>query len=124
MMAERLLRRYSAPLAALFVLLAAFAAPYLVPADPDSAVFRVGTLGALLLLACYVPVRAALGRRSLRELVYGFCLALVFAVCVELGTAGRAAHPFLYPAFAARRTDMTERIARAVIRRAESGGEG
>ena len=47
-----------------------------------------------------------------------------YAVCVELGTAGRAAHPFLYPAFAARRTDMTERIARAVIRRAESGGEG
>ena len=85
MMAERLLRRYSAPLAALFVLLAAFAAPYLVPADPDSAVFRVGTLGALLVLACYVPVRAALGRRSPRELAYGFFLALVFAVCVELG---------------------------------------
>lgn len=47
-----------------------------------------------------------------------------YAVCVELGTAGRAAHPFLYPAFAARRTGMTEQIARAVIRRAESGGEG
>ena len=47
-----------------------------------------------------------------------------YAACVELGTADRAAHPFLYPAFAARRTDMTERIARAVIRRAESGGEG
>ena len=56
-----------------------------------------------------------------------FChegIVSLHAACVELGTAGRAAHPFLYPAFAARRTDMTEQIARAVIRRAESGGEG
>ena len=54
-----LLRRRSALFAALFALSAAFAAPYLVPADPDSAVFRTGTLGALLLLAAFFPVRAS-----------------------------------------------------------------
>ena len=80
-----LARRHSALLAALFVLLAAFAAPYLVPADPDSAVFRVGTLGALLLLACFLPVRTALERHNARDLACGFFFALIFAVCVELG---------------------------------------
>ena len=80
-----LARRHSALLAALFVLLAAFAAPYLVPADPDSAVFRVGTLGALLLLSCFLPVRTALERHTVRDLACGFFFALIFAVCVELG---------------------------------------
>ena len=47
-----------------------------------------------------------------------------YASRVELGSASHAARPFLYPAFMARREGMTERIARAVIRRAESGGEG
>ena len=80
-----LLRRRSALFAALFALAAAFAAPYLVPSDPDSAVFRVGTLGALLLLACFFPVRTALERRSPRELGFGFLFGLIFALCVALG---------------------------------------
>ena len=46
-----------------------------------------------------------------------------YAACVELGSASHAARPFLYPAFMARREGMTERIARAVLRRAENGGD-
>ena len=80
-----LLRRHSALCAAFFALSAAFAAPYIMPADPDSAVFRTGTLGALLLLAAFFPVRASLERHSPRELVFGFCFGLVYALCVELG---------------------------------------
>ena len=45
-----------------------------------------------------------------------------YAVRVEMGSAAQAARPFLYPAFMARREGMTERIARAVLRRAENGG--
>ena len=41
----RLIRRYAAALAALSMGLLALAAPYLIPANPDSAVFRSGTLG-------------------------------------------------------------------------------
>ena len=79
-------RRHSALLAALFVLLAALAAPYLVPEDPDSAVFRSGTLGALLVLAAFFPVRAALERRSVRALLYGCAFALVFSFFLAIGS--------------------------------------
>ena len=79
-------RRRSALLAALFALLAAMAAPYLIPASPDSAVFRSGALGALLLLATVFPVRAALERRSGRSLRYGAALALVFSLFLSIGS--------------------------------------
>ena len=45
-----MIRKYASVLALAAVLCACVAAPYLVPADPDSPVFRVGTLGALMLL--------------------------------------------------------------------------
>ena len=82
----RLIRRYAAALAALSMGLLALAAPYLIPANPDSAVFRSGTLGLILLCACYVPVRRALARHDARSLVYGGAFALIFAVCLSLGS--------------------------------------
>ena len=46
------LKSHRSTLLTLFsVLAAAFAAPYLVPGDPDAQVFRNGVLPALLLLA-------------------------------------------------------------------------
>ena len=66
-----LLQKHSVLAAIAAALLAAFAAPYLIPADPDSAVFRSGMLSALLLLAAAFPVRTALERHSMRSLLYG-----------------------------------------------------
>ena len=72
-----MIRKYASVLAPAAVLCACVAAPYLVPADPDSPVFRVGTLGALMLLFCAFPVRDALARHSLRALIYGCCFAFI-----------------------------------------------
>ena len=82
----RLIRRHSALLAALALTALAFAAPYLIPENPDSAVFRSGTLGLLLLCACFSPVRRALERHDARALVYGGVFALIYAVCLALGS--------------------------------------
>lgn len=81
-----LMRKHAALLAALAALMAAFAAPYLLPADPDSAVFRSGALGALLLLAAYRPVHHALAHRSLRQLAYGCVFGFIFALCLGVGS--------------------------------------
>ena len=81
-----LLRRFSLPLALLSALLLAVAAPYLLPANPDSAVFRSGTLGLILLLAAVCPIRHALEHSSLRALVFGCIFALIFALCLGLGS--------------------------------------
>ena len=81
-----ILRRYSAACALLAVLAAAAAAPYLIPENPDSAVFRSGTLSALLLAASFVPVRRAYAKASGRALAYGFAFAFIFALCLGLGS--------------------------------------
>lgn len=44
------------------------------------------------------------------------------AIPVEMGTARMIARPYLYPAFKARQSGLTERVARAVIESAQSGG--
>ncbi len=90
-----LLRRHSALAALLASAAAAVAAPYLLPADPDTAVFRSGTLGALLLFAAAVPARRALERHSPRRLAFGMAFALVFAVCLSLGSELAAYGGFL-----------------------------
>ena len=46
-----------------------------------------------------------------------------YAAIVELGSAAGAARPFLYPAFMARRMELTGRVAEAALRRAGSGGK-
>lgn len=83
---ESLLRRHSLLMAALSALLMALAAPYLVPENPDSAVFRSGSLGAILLIVSVFPVRASLKRCSLRALAYGGVFALIFSLCLGLGS--------------------------------------
>ena len=83
---DALRRRLAAPLAVLCALALAVAAPYLVPENPDSAVMRSGSLGALLILAGIYPARDALSRRSLRALVHALAFALVFAMCLGLGS--------------------------------------
>lgn len=80
-----LIRRYSGFASAASVCAAVVAAPYLTPVNPDSAVFRSGTLGAILLLAAYFPVKNALDRHSLRTLLYGSAYALIFALCMGVG---------------------------------------
>lgn len=81
-----ILRQKSAVFALLAVLAAAVAAPYLIPENPDSATFRSGTFGLLLLAAAFVPVRASLSRADGRALCYGFAFAFVFALCLSLGS--------------------------------------
>ena len=81
-----LLQKHSVLAAIAAALLAAFAAPYLIPAAPDSAVFRSGMLSALLLLAAAFPVRTALERHSMRSLLYGCGFALVFAFFLGIGS--------------------------------------
>ncbi|MFR6027582.1 MAG: hypothetical protein ACLUMK_13955 [Christensenellales bacterium] len=80
------LRKHAAPAAALFCALFAFAAPYLIPANPDSAFFRGGVWGALLVAACLYPVWHALRRAEPRELLCGMGWALLFSLALSLGS--------------------------------------
>ena len=81
------LKSHRSTLLTLFsVLAAAFAAPYLVPGDPDAQVFRNGVLPALLLLATAYPVHAACEKHPARALKYGLFLGLVFTFFLGVGS--------------------------------------
>ena len=81
------LKSHRSTLLTLFsVLAAAFAAPYLVPGDPDAQVFRNGVLPALLLLAAAYPVHAAFEKHPTRALKYGLFLGLVFTFFLGVGS--------------------------------------
>lgn len=86
LMIHTLIKKYAAPLTALSALALLLAAPYLIPDNPDSAVFRAGSLGVLLILFCCFPVHQALKRHSLRQLVYGMAFALAFSIALSLGS--------------------------------------
>lgn len=77
-----LIRKYAALLAFSACLCGLIAAPYLIPENPDSAVFRSGLLGTLLMFACYFPIHEALKKANLRTLLCaaGFGLLLSFAL--------------------------------------------
>ncbi|MBP3655442.1 MAG: hypothetical protein J6K32_01970 [Clostridia bacterium] len=105
-MSHPLLKKYASVLAAAVILMAVAAMPYLLPEDPDSAVFRSGSLGALLLLGCYLPARTALERRSLRVLVFSGVFALIFSLCLSLGS--ELVH---YGEFLHARSSMIRRLA-------------
>ena len=81
-----LIRNHAARLAILTVLAAAVVAPYLIPENPDAAVFRNGVLAALLLAGCFIPVRDALLRCTRRELTCGFGYGLLFALALSIGS--------------------------------------
>ena len=73
------IRKHAAPLALLASLLAAFAAPYLIPENPDSAVFRSGAFGLVLLAAAAFPAWEAMRRADRRTLVCGLIWGLLLA---------------------------------------------
>ena len=81
-----LIRRHASALALLTVLLGLFAASYLIPENPDSEVFRTGTLGTLLMLSCYFPVQQALHKARARMLIPCMVLGWLFAAALSVGS--------------------------------------
>ena len=82
----QLIRRHASTLALLTVLLGLFSASYMIPENPDSEVFRTGTLGTMLMLMCYFPVQQAFLKAGLRTLISSFFLGLMFAFALSLGS--------------------------------------
>lgn len=80
------LKKYSALCSALSLLLAIAAAPYLIPSNPDSMIFRSGMMGMLLISMCFIPHKHALDRHEPRALAYGAVFAFIFSVCLSLGS--------------------------------------
>ena len=93
----QLIRKYALPLTLCGVLAAAFAAPYMIPENPDSMVFRSGVLGLLLLCAAGYPLYTALRRADRRTLcagvVWGFLFALAMRGCFAVPRQCSAAPP-------------------------------
>ena len=81
-----IIRKHSGICAALILFIFMFAAPYLVPLTPDSAVFRSGTLGLLLISMCIFPVKNALDKHNFRIFSFSSILAFIFSVCLGLGS--------------------------------------
>ncbi len=79
-----LVRTYALPL--LCALSCAFAAPYLVPVNPDSAVFRSASLGLILLLASVSPLRHAFKEASIPQLLCGMAFGFLFSLALSLGS--------------------------------------
>ena len=80
------IHQYALPLSLIAALAALAAAPFLIPENPDSAIFRSGTLGTLLILACSFPVRQAYEKVSLCTLSVSMLLGLFFAAALSLGS--------------------------------------
>jgi len=80
-----LIRKHASLLALLSCLAAVVAAPYLIPENPDSAVFRSGTFGALLLFACYFPLQQAFAKANLRTLICAAAFGLLLGFALSLG---------------------------------------
>jgi len=81
-----LIKKYASVLSVLAVSAALIAAPYLIPENPDSPVFRSGTLALLLLLGCMFPLRYSLKHADKRTLISSFIWGLAFAFALSLGS--------------------------------------
>ena len=81
-----IIRKFHILLTIFFILIASYAAPYLVPGDPNSLTFRSGMFPAIILLFSAYPVSTALKRHSLRDLIYGCAFALIFSFFLGLGS--------------------------------------
>lgn len=81
----KLIHKYASALALLATLAALFAASYLIPENPDSAVFRSGSFAALLMLACFFPLQQAFSRASLRTLLCSAAFGLLLGGALSLG---------------------------------------
>lgn len=82
----KLLQKHAVLFTLFFTLLLAFAAPYLIPAEPDASVFRSGSFGALLIVFGAFTVRRSLEKSDLRALKYGLFFALIFSFLLGLGS--------------------------------------
>lgn len=80
------IRRHTAFFSVLCVLAAAIAAPYMISENPDSAIFRSGTLGLVLLCAAGFGVHDALRRADLRTLVSGLFWGFLFSLALSIGS--------------------------------------
>ena len=81
-----LANKHACALALLAALLGMAAAPYLIPQNPDSAIFRSGFFGFVLLLACVPALKEAFRRASLRTLLCGAAFGLLFSLALSLGS--------------------------------------
>lgn len=81
-----LIRKHALLLSVLSALMLSIAAPYLIPENPDSPVFRSGTLGALLIAASAFPVYQAFSRANRRMLISGFVFGWLFSAALGLGS--------------------------------------
>lgn len=79
------IRKHASLLALLASLAGLIAAPYLIPESPDSAVFRSGTFGTLLLMACYFPLRQAFSKASRRTLICAAGFGLLLSGALSIG---------------------------------------
>ncbi|MGN0997493.1 MAG: DUF6020 family protein [Candidatus Ventricola sp.] len=79
------IRKHAALLSLLSAAMALVAAPYLIPEDPDSAVFRSGLLGTLLVLACCPTLRQAYVRADRRTLAVSLGFGLLLGGALGLG---------------------------------------
>ena len=80
------IRKHAALWALLSCLALAIAAPYLIPANPDSAVFRSGTLGLILEFACFYPIYQAASHAGKRRFVSGLIFGFLFAIALSIGS--------------------------------------
>lgn len=81
----QLIRRYAILLALLSVLGALAAAPFLLPENPDSTIFRSGTLGLLLIISCAYPLVQAFRQASPRILFCSAFFGLLLGGALSLG---------------------------------------
>lgn len=81
-----LIRKHALLLSVLSALMLSIAAPYLIPENPDSPVFRSGTLGAILIAASAFPVYQAFSRANRRMLISGFVFGWLFSAALGLGS--------------------------------------
>ncbi|MGN0774197.1 MAG: DUF6020 family protein [Candidatus Ventricola sp.] len=79
------IRKHASLLALLAALAGLVAAPYLIPEDPDSAVFRSGVFGTLLVAACYFPLEQAFSKASRRTLICAAGFGLLLGGALSLG---------------------------------------
>lgn len=82
----KLIRKHALLLSLLSILAAAVAAPYMIPENPDSMVFRSGVLGLLLLCAAGYPLHTALRSADRRTLTAGLVWGFLFAGALSLGS--------------------------------------
>ncbi|MBQ2991925.1 MAG: hypothetical protein IJD60_11675 [Clostridia bacterium] len=81
-----LIQKHPRLITALSIIMTAVAAPFLIPENPDSAVYRTGTLCVLLLFGCMQPVWYALTHADRRTLFAGICWGFLFSCALSIGS--------------------------------------